>query len=104
MPEEFGTRSIVVGGESAGAYLALMTLIEARDSFDVNEVQQFIGANLTFGVLTGVELHHSSEVALPQVTLTCSLPRLLISLLPNTFQIKFKIKKSKNFSHVCKSL
>ena len=27
-----------------------MTLIEARDSFDVNEVQQFIGANLTFGV------------------------------------------------------
>ena len=36
--EEFGTRSIVVGGESAGAYLALMTLIEARDSFDVNAV------------------------------------------------------------------
>ena len=53
--EEFGTRSIVVGGESAGAYLALMTLIEVRD-FDVNEVQQFIGANPTFGVLTGVEL------------------------------------------------
>ena len=48
--EEFGTRSIIIGGESAGAYLALMTLIEARDSFDVNEVQQFIGANLTFGV------------------------------------------------------
>ena len=32
--EEFGTRAIVIGGESAGAYLALMTLIEARDSFE----------------------------------------------------------------------
>ena len=30
--EEFGTRSIIVGGESAGAYLALMTLIKARES------------------------------------------------------------------------
>ena len=48
--EEFGTRSIIIGGESAGAYLALMTLIEARDSFEVNEVQEFIGANLTFGI------------------------------------------------------
>ena len=37
--EEFGTRSIIIGGESAGAYLALMTLIEARDSFEVDEVQ-----------------------------------------------------------------
>ena len=27
-----------------------MTLIEARDSFEVNEVQEFIGANLTFGI------------------------------------------------------
>tara|TARA_X000000368_G_scaffold61229_1_gene43161 strand:- start:9952 stop:10911 length:960 start_codon:yes stop_codon:yes gene_type:complete len=48
--EEFGTRSIIIGGESAGAYLALMTLIEARDSSDANETQEFIGANLTFGI------------------------------------------------------
>ena len=35
---------------SAGAYLALLTLLEVRESFGVEEMERFIGANLTFGI------------------------------------------------------
>lgn len=48
--EEFGTQRIIIGGESAGAYLALLTLLEVRESFGVEEMERFIGANLTFGI------------------------------------------------------
>ena len=48
--EEFGTQKIIIGGESAGAYLALMTLLDAKESSGKNSDHQFIGANLTFGV------------------------------------------------------
>jgi acetyl esterase/lipase len=47
---EFGTQKIIIGGESAGAYLALMTLLDAQESSEKNSNQQIIGANLTFGV------------------------------------------------------
>ena len=45
--EEFGSRRLLVGGESAGAHLAALTLLRLRDRHDV--VGAFAGANLVFG-------------------------------------------------------
>lgn len=44
----FGTQSVLVGGESSGAYLAAMTLISIRD--DLDAIERVKGANLVFGV------------------------------------------------------
>ena len=43
---EFGTDRWVIGGESAGAHLAAVTLLRLRDKHDVSG---FAGANLVFG-------------------------------------------------------
>jgi acetyl esterase len=45
---EFGTRRVMVGGESAGGYYAALTLLRVRDELDA--IDRFIGANLVFGV------------------------------------------------------
>lgn len=44
---EFGTERLLIGGESAGATLAVITLIRLRDHHGFNA---FSGANLPFGV------------------------------------------------------
>ena len=44
---EFGTKKIVVGGESAGAHLSASTLIRLRDK---HQFTGFKGANLVYGV------------------------------------------------------
>ena len=51
--DEFGTDRLLIGGESAGAYLALLTLLRLRDRHDVPP--PFLAADLCYGVydLTG---------------------------------------------------
>jgi acetyl esterase/lipase len=46
--EEFGTERRLVGGESAGAYLAILTMIRLRD--DGGGRPPFLGADLCYGV------------------------------------------------------
>ncbi|MEC4805230.1 MAG: alpha/beta hydrolase [Jaaginema sp. PMC 1079.18] len=45
---EFGTEKIIIGGESAGAHLAVMTLLRLRDRHFA--LEQILGANLFYGV------------------------------------------------------
>lgn len=44
---EFGTNCLTIGGESAGAYLATMTLLQLRDRYDL---LPFTAANLIYGI------------------------------------------------------
>lgn len=44
----FGSGDLVIGGESAGAYYAALTLLRVRD--EVGAIDRFQGANLMFGV------------------------------------------------------
>ena len=43
-----GSERLIIGGESAGAYLAALTLLRVRDK--VGTTSSFLGANLVFGV------------------------------------------------------
>lgn len=45
--KEFGSDFLVIGGESAGANLAVVTILRMRDKFDF---KSFAAANLVFGV------------------------------------------------------
>lgn len=45
--DEFGSERLVIGGESAGAHLAAVTLLRMRDRHDAAD--RFLGANLVFG-------------------------------------------------------
>jgi acetyl esterase/lipase len=45
---EFGSRRLMIGGESAGAHLSVLTLLRLRDRHGITGV--FAGANLVFGV------------------------------------------------------
>jgi acetyl esterase/lipase len=45
--QEFGTDSIVIGGESAGAHLAATTMVRLRDKHGYTG---FVGANMLYGV------------------------------------------------------
>jgi acetyl esterase len=45
--EEFGSDRLLIGGESAGAHLAAVTLLRLRDRHDLAD--RFLGANLVFG-------------------------------------------------------
>ncbi len=44
----FGSGGLVIGGESAGAYYAALTLLRVRD--ELGAIDRFQGANLAFGV------------------------------------------------------
>lgn len=46
--EEFGASRIIVGGESAGGYMAAIVLLRIRD--ELHAADRVIGANLVFGV------------------------------------------------------
>jgi acetyl esterase len=45
--DEFGTDRLIIGGESAGAHLAALTLLRLRDRFGT--VDPFVAANFVFG-------------------------------------------------------
>lgn len=45
---EWGTERLLIGGESAGAHLAALTLLRIRDR--ISSTPPFLGANLVFGV------------------------------------------------------
>ncbi|MGH8875484.1 MAG: alpha/beta hydrolase, partial [Acidimicrobiia bacterium] len=45
-PGEFGTDLLLIGGESAGAHLAVVTLLRMRDRY---QFTGFLGANLVYG-------------------------------------------------------
>ncbi|MFO7591558.1 MAG: alpha/beta hydrolase [Acidimicrobiia bacterium] len=45
---EYGSSRLLIGGESAGAHLAALTLLRMRDRHDA--VDRFVGANLVMGV------------------------------------------------------
>jgi acetyl esterase len=45
---EFGSGRLLVGGESAGGYMAATVLLRARD--ELGAARRFIGANLVFGL------------------------------------------------------
>jgi len=45
---EFGSGRLLVGGESAGGYMAAAVLLRARD--ELGAIRRFAGANLVFGV------------------------------------------------------
>jgi acetyl esterase len=45
--DEFGTDRLIIGGESAGAHLAALTLLRVRDR--LGTVDPFVAANLVFG-------------------------------------------------------
>src|SRR5207248_2643793 len=45
--EEFGSDRLLIGGESAGAHLAAVTLVRMKNKHDA--VDRFLGANLVFG-------------------------------------------------------
>ena len=47
--DEFGTEKLVIGGESAGAHLAVVTLLRMRDHYSYTG---FRGANLVYGKYT----------------------------------------------------
>ena len=46
--EEFGSSRLMIGGESAGAHLSVVTLLRLRDRHGISGA--FAGANLVFGV------------------------------------------------------
>jgi len=47
--ERFGTDRVILGGESAGGYMAAAVLLRARDELAV--IDRILGANLVFGVM-----------------------------------------------------
>jgi len=47
--ERFGTDRVILGGESAGGYMAAAVLLRARDELDA--IDRIDGANLVFGVM-----------------------------------------------------
>jgi acetyl esterase/lipase len=47
--ERFGTDRIILGGESAGGYMAAAVLLRIRDELD--SIDRILGANLVFGVM-----------------------------------------------------
>lgn len=46
---EWGTERLVIGGASAGAHLAVLTLLRLRDRLGPEAIARFLGANLVFG-------------------------------------------------------
>jgi acetyl esterase/lipase len=46
----FGTSRLLIGGESAGGYYAVSTLVQVRDKLGQDAVDRFLAANVIFGV------------------------------------------------------
>jgi acetyl esterase len=66
--QEFGSDRLVIGGESAGAHLAAVTLLRMRDNHGAAD--RFLGANLVFGAYDlsrtpsqrGVGVAHGTDI------------------------------------------
>ncbi len=66
--DELGSERLLIGGESAGAHLAAVTLLRMRDRHDA--VDRFLGANLVFGAYDlsrtpsqrGVGIPHGADI------------------------------------------
>jgi acetyl esterase/lipase len=82
--EEFGTERIVIGGESAGAYLTALTALRLRDALP-SLFHRVIGLNLVFGVYDwggtpsqrGMRPHEGPDILDPegiQFVTECYLP------------------------------
>jgi len=80
---EFGSSRIIVGGESAGGYMAAIVLLRIRD--ELHAAERVLGANLVFGVYDwgrspsqrGVRPHDGPDVLSPDNILwftECYLP------------------------------
>ncbi|MEV1242781.1 alpha/beta hydrolase [Nonomuraea sp. NPDC050022] len=54
---EFGTRRLLIGGESGGARLAVTTLLRLRDRYGVAPAEAFLAAQLSFG---GYDVGHGT--------------------------------------------
>jgi acetyl esterase len=69
---EFGSRRLLIGGESAGGYMAAAVLLRARD--ELRAIERFVGANLVFGVYDwgrspsqrGIRPHRGPDVLDPE--------------------------------------
>ena len=69
----FGTDRLIIGGESAGAHLAVLSLLRLRDRHGLAD--RFVGANLVYGVFDlsltpSARLAGASGLVLPTSTLT----------------------------------
>jgi acetyl esterase/lipase len=60
---EFGTDRVLIGGGSAGAHLAAVTLLRMRDRHDA--VSRFIGADLVFGLYDLSGMSPSGRILAP---------------------------------------
>jgi acetyl esterase/lipase len=71
---EFGCERIVIGGESAGAYMAAIVALRVRD--DLGAIDRLAGLNLTYGIYDwgrspsqrGVRPHDGFDVLSPEFT------------------------------------
>ena len=69
---ELGSGRLIVGGESAGGYMAAVVLLRARD--ELRAIDRFVGANLVFGVYDwgrspsqrGIRPHEGPDVLDPE--------------------------------------
>jgi acetyl esterase/lipase len=69
---ELGSGRLVIGGESAGAYMSAVVLLRVRD--ELGAADRFVGANLVFGVYDwsgtpsqrGVRPHDGPDVLEPE--------------------------------------
>lgn len=84
-PAEFGTDRIIVGGESAGGYMAAAVVLRMRDEFEPEAFRRVLGANLVFGVYDwggspsqrGIRPHEGPDMLDPagiEVFTDCYLP------------------------------
>ena len=80
---EFGGGRLVIGGESAGAYMSAAVLLRVRD--ELGAIARFVGANLVFGVYDwggspsqhGIRPHDGPDVLDPEAIrffTSCYLP------------------------------
>jgi acetyl esterase len=80
---EFGTGKILIGGESAGAYLTAIVALRVRD--ELRAIDRIAGLNLTYGVYDwgrspsqrGMRAHHGFDVLSPDsfhLVAACFLP------------------------------
>lgn len=72
-PAEFGTGTLLVGGSSAGAHLAAVTLLRLRDRHGPDALTHVVGANLVFGAydlgLTPSQRRAEDGLVIPLATL-----------------------------------
>jgi len=81
---EFGTDRLLIGGGSAGAHLAALTLLRLREHHGQAAVDRFVGANLVFGAydlgMTPTQRAAVDSLVIPLPTLEACLANFLPGL------------------------